>query len=342
MTVVCIAGMHRSGTSMFARLLNVCGVYLGEESQLIPPAEDNPEGFWEHAEFRAVNETILVSFGGDWDLPPTLADGWEKSGHLNALRPRVNALINRFSSQRVWGWKDPRNSLTLPYWKSFFPGLKIIVCLRNPYDIHQSLARRGYLSSAFSYNLWLTYHLQLLNALEPGSYLVTHFESYFHDPQSELRRVLDYLGMEAAEKTIEEARQTISSSLRHNRGTIADLLATQAPAELLKIYKELCYMAGHVYDLSVSDEERVALENLAPDREMSTNDYQNAIAFLKHELHMKEGQIQKISEISKGEIERLNGEIERLKTELADIYQSRSWQFVKILQSIKKFILRQD
>ena len=42
MTVVCIAGMHRTGTSMVARMLNLCGVYLGKEKDLIPSEKDNP------------------------------------------------------------------------------------------------------------------------------------------------------------------------------------------------------------------------------------------------------------------------------------------------------------
>ena len=41
MTVVYIAGIHRSGISLIRRLLNLCGVYLGAESDLLPPGPDN-------------------------------------------------------------------------------------------------------------------------------------------------------------------------------------------------------------------------------------------------------------------------------------------------------------
>ena len=34
---LCVTGMHRSGTSMVARLLNVCGLDLGPEADLLPP-----------------------------------------------------------------------------------------------------------------------------------------------------------------------------------------------------------------------------------------------------------------------------------------------------------------
>lgn len=51
MTVVCMAGRHRFGTSMVARLLNLRGLYLGEEADLLPPASDNVEGFWNYRQF---------------------------------------------------------------------------------------------------------------------------------------------------------------------------------------------------------------------------------------------------------------------------------------------------
>ena len=48
---VAIVGMHRSGTSMVAKLLQQAGLFLGEEADLMPPAEENPEGFFEHLGF---------------------------------------------------------------------------------------------------------------------------------------------------------------------------------------------------------------------------------------------------------------------------------------------------
>jgi hypothetical protein len=44
---ICILGMHRSGTSVTARAINLLGAYLGEEKDLMPHNPYNPEGFWE-------------------------------------------------------------------------------------------------------------------------------------------------------------------------------------------------------------------------------------------------------------------------------------------------------
>src|SRR5580765_3890389 len=67
---ICIAGAHRSGTSMLARLMYSCGLDLGPQQDLMPAARDNPEGFWENLHFVRLNDEILNTSGGAWDLPP--------------------------------------------------------------------------------------------------------------------------------------------------------------------------------------------------------------------------------------------------------------------------------
>ena len=42
-----VLGMHRSGTSLVARMLNLMGVYFGPEGIGTNANEENPKGFWE-------------------------------------------------------------------------------------------------------------------------------------------------------------------------------------------------------------------------------------------------------------------------------------------------------
>jgi hypothetical protein len=62
-TALCIAGAHRSGTSMVTRLLHCCGLELGPEWELMPQEADNPDGFWEHLGFVALNDELLNELG---------------------------------------------------------------------------------------------------------------------------------------------------------------------------------------------------------------------------------------------------------------------------------------
>ena len=55
---------------MVTRLLHGCGLELGPKDALMPPQADNPDGFWEHLGFVALNDELLDALGGAWDLPP--------------------------------------------------------------------------------------------------------------------------------------------------------------------------------------------------------------------------------------------------------------------------------
>jgi hypothetical protein len=44
---ILVLGMHRSGTSMVARLLNMMGAYFAPEGVEMPAHPEKPKGFWE-------------------------------------------------------------------------------------------------------------------------------------------------------------------------------------------------------------------------------------------------------------------------------------------------------
>jgi len=73
---------------MLTRLLHACGLYLGPESALMPPQADNPEGFWEHLGFVAINDELLNGLGGAWDLPPRIDENF-KDSRLDPLRMKA-------------------------------------------------------------------------------------------------------------------------------------------------------------------------------------------------------------------------------------------------------------
>src|SRR5215203_6517803 len=75
---VAVVGMHRSGTSMVAKLLQQAGLNLGDEADLMPPAAENPEGFYEHLEFGRLNDEVLNVAGAAWDCPPLAGFDWNE------------------------------------------------------------------------------------------------------------------------------------------------------------------------------------------------------------------------------------------------------------------------
>src|SRR5215468_990111 len=191
-TAICIVGAHRSGTSMVTRLLHCCGLELGPKPELMPPQADNPEGFWEHLGFVALNDQLLSELGGAWDLPPPPNEDFT-SARLDPLRLKARLLIEKFDSACVWGWKDPRNSLTLPFWQHLLPGLKTVIIVRNPLEVAYSMKERNGTSYAFGLRLWEIYNRRLIDSAHEGNRLVTHYDLFFEDPESELRRIAEFV-----------------------------------------------------------------------------------------------------------------------------------------------------
>jgi hypothetical protein len=241
---LCIAGMHRSGTSMVTRLLNLCGLEVGPASELLRPRPSNREGFWENRRFLRVNEAILRELGGTWDCPPPLPLGWENRPALEQLRKNALRLVRPFRGCEPWGWKDPRNCLTLPFWNRLLPDLSVLLCVRNPLAVARSLHLRDGMSLASAFDLWLTYTRRLLAAVPAGERVVTHYDNYFVDAEAELQRLLGLLSMEATADDLGSASASIDRSLVHHQVTVDDLVTADAPSEVVECYLGLCAEAG--------------------------------------------------------------------------------------------------
>ena len=154
--------MHRSGTSFTAHALQLLGVSLGSVDRLMAPGPDNPAGYWENRDIKELNDEVLSRLGGSWDQPPVLGPGGSRTRAL--IR---SALERRTSSTRrsepcrpdegVIGWKDPRLSLLLPFWRTVTPIATTIVMVRDPAEVAASLRARNGIDEPQAAMLWLRY-----------------------------------------------------------------------------------------------------------------------------------------------------------------------------------------
>lgn len=236
---ICVAGMHRSGTSMVAEILRGAGVYLGADEALLPASEFNPHGLFEHRDFVLLNDEILTTLGGAWDRPPTIRLPWARR-RLEPLREKARALVAEMERHRQWGWKDPRNSLTLPFWRTVVPDLRLVICVREPGSVAHSLAARGGHSLQFGITLWTEYNRRLLRWARRAT-VVTAYESYASDREREVTRLLDRLGLpvtaaamvavDPALRRQESTHDALPRDVARLRSRLFRLAAEQAPAE---------------------------------------------------------------------------------------------------------------
>ena len=145
-----IIGMHRSGTSLVARILERLGLFLGSRK------DPNHEALF----FQSLNEWIFRQCGGAWDQP----DPVKLLQTDTAVRPMVEDHLRRvidspravkylgirgylihrslMNLDRPWGWKDPRNTFTLPVWLRLFPDARVLHVCRHGVDVARSLQQR--------------------------------------------------------------------------------------------------------------------------------------------------------------------------------------------------------
>jgi hypothetical protein len=226
--VFCVLGMHRSGTSLLARILNLMGVAWGPPERHLPAQPDNPRGFWEHAEINALNEELLSLMGGGWDDPPVLRRGWEIEPVLGDVKRRAAAVIaGDFGLEPRWGWKDPRNALTLPFWRQLLPSVRCLICVRNPWDVCLSLERRERFTYEKSDRLWLSYNQAALIHTTGSPRLFVFYEDLMDDHVRQLPRIARFVGAEErAERP--EVRSAIGAfvdhELQHHRTNLPDAL----------------------------------------------------------------------------------------------------------------------
>lgn len=229
---------------MVARLLGLCGLDLGAEHELVAPTTDNPDGYWEHQQFVELNDSLLTELGGGWDLPPLFPSSWRTDERFLPYRARAEGLVSQFGGSPHWGWKDPRNSLTLPFWQEVVPDLKVVMCVRHPLEVAHSLRRRAMSSQALTLSLWHFYNQQLLAWARPGQRLVTDYGRYHDDPQGELRRLASFAGVEPSDETIERACSFIRRDRRHFAYDAGHPPGARVPQQVAELYGSLCELSG--------------------------------------------------------------------------------------------------
>jgi hypothetical protein len=221
---------------MLTKLLHICGLYLGPENELMPAQADNPDGFWEHLGFVAMNDELLNELGGAWDLPPK-ADENFKHPRLDLLRTKARLLVEGFDSATVWGWKDPRNSLTLPFWQDLLPKLETVIIVRNPLEVAYSMRERNGTSYSFGLRLWEIYNRRVIETSTEQERLVTHYDLFFENAETELRRIVRFIGLPGT--NVSSAAALITAQRRHTHFTIDQLFDARISAEVIELYRAL-------------------------------------------------------------------------------------------------------
>lgn len=189
-----VLGPERSGTSLVASIVGRLGAQIEGGGRR---DEFNETGYWEDPELVSINEQILSRIGVRPAWAPSPPRIWTGLGRVTALEPRARAVVRRLESNPTWAVKDPRLSITIPFWKPLFSTRpRYIVCLRNPMAVAKSLrVKDGYTVTA-GMKHW---HNQMLHAIantQGEARLFVSYESLVGPGGQEAAdRISEFLGL---------------------------------------------------------------------------------------------------------------------------------------------------
>jgi len=249
-----VLGMHRSGTSALSGAL--CQLGLCGPSDPEPARQSNPTGHWEPQAIIACHEALLAEAQSSWDHPQVLAELWRSralSGHRQAMEAALKASFPQLKAGQVVLVKDPRQCRLQPLWNGLLEEhsleASVVLMLRHPLAVAQSLQRRNQLPIDRSLLLWLSHTLEAERHTRHLRRSVVVYEQLLRAPDRTLLQCLRLAGLEVQRLDPSVLAQWIRSDLNHGSSKPDSEVADGALLELvLAVYERLAAAHGSAPD----------------------------------------------------------------------------------------------
>ncbi len=316
-----VVGMHRSGTSALAYGLQTLGADLGDN--LEPPVKEvNETGFWEDIEFNALNTDLLRSLGHDWQSLYLIDNVSLDNKDVKAVWMRAKEwLAKKFTTGNLLALKNPRAARLLSFWKPLFRDqgvdLGLIIAIRNPKSVAESLWKRDRLLPEQSYMLWLEHILPVVVESRDTPAVVVDYDRLMANPVRELHRIGGKFGLETGATFARRAEAFASSflrdGLRHTEYGIGDLWSDhKVPQDVRRLFEAMYAIASD--ELTLDAEEVRLVVDAATQRLV---EYAPVLGCIT-QLHGQVVEFTRLSGVYKGENARLHEILQEQQIEMAE------------------------
>lgn len=325
-----MAGVHRSGTSAIARILNLLGCDLPQT--MVEARPTNPTGFWESSRVMHLNESLLASAGSSWHDWSSFNPEWYASPTAGPFRERARLLLHEeFGDSPLFVLKEPRICRLLPFWSEAMRSLgiepQVVLPIRNPLDVAASLARRDGIVPALGHLIWLRNVLDAEVESRPLTRAWVRYEELLARPHT----VVEKLGREldiawpcgANAETEREIEQFLSPGLRHHRSADEHLLSDPELSRWLRSTFEILERwtrdERRDTDTAVLDETRAAFNEATPI-------FSRAIGELDEQARETWRLTREVESMRRSIVWRMTGPLRRLKRMQRRPPTFRNWQ----------------
>ncbi len=238
--MIIVTGVHRSGTSLLAMLLDSLGIDFGDPSMFYAADQWNEQGYFERRDIIDVNSRLLTGF------PRTntgITSAISKTIYL--ANPRVvtrtsarNGAMVRDIADAIGGLavKDPRFCLTLSVWETEASIEKCLVSLRPPEQVARSLHRRQNIPRSLAYRFWARHAEGLLQSRSENRLYVRFDHLTGSHTLHELMRIREFLGLDLTSAQLtQHFSERFSPDLKH----VSDLSDDDMPTRVKALWSEL-------------------------------------------------------------------------------------------------------
>lgn len=214
-----VLGMHKSGTTLVAEILQKSGIpMIGDEDG--DPSYDKGIKY-ERISTANLNKDILNS----WDVESFNIRHSENLDLSDKQRNRMIEIIRECQSRGSdWGFKDPRTCLTYELWDSHLPEHRLIAVYRQPTQVWLHYRSWRYFFSLWKVvRTWNMYNRKIITILQNTGreYVVLDYERLMSE-QHEIERLNRFIGREVVDARKKSAYR--KRSTKSNLVSIADFL----------------------------------------------------------------------------------------------------------------------
>jgi hypothetical protein len=258
-----VVGMHRGGTSALAGVLAILG--LKPPRTPLPPAPDNPTGFFESLLVISANDYFLTKVGCRWDDCLNFNVDESYQSLASTIDPVTLELLRReFGDTGSFILKDPRLCIMLPLWRPSLERLRvderILLIARHPGEVCRSLAARNGLSDAQAAQLWLHHFLEAEHDSRGRKRSVLIYDDLMDDWRAAIGQAAHVAGLawpRSADDAGDEVDAFLSADIRHHAAGWSS--AAVGPAQIRFLLGET-WLA--LRQLALSPEDATALDCL--------------------------------------------------------------------------------
>jgi hypothetical protein len=207
-------------------------------SRLVEASESNIRGHFEDSDFQQLHSAVLGALGLDPDgyvIQPAVRV-------VAAFVARARALIQtRRQAGHAWGWKDPRTTLFLDFWAELLPEACFLLLFRAPWEVADSLFRRGDAvlrrNPGLAVQVWLNYNRALLDfqARFPARCMIIESHAAAAAPE----RLMEAIATKFGDHFTPDADVFEPELFRHDSAGHARRLVGRLFPEALELYEQL-------------------------------------------------------------------------------------------------------